>query len=373
MDSSFEYGAHFGLRVLVLPVHPIKVAEYQKYLSLLKQRARIALADVPLSTPHSSVSSSIAPTPTTRGHLNLEFVEAWDYDLAWLEEFEIYRRVLAVVGILDCAEWANVPDGLSEGAACFKEQMQEPNRVPQGVFAKRCYAFSPSDGQSDNTEGLVVIPNVGDQAFYVHTLLAELASGILAGLSQTMTSLETRTYIATPREKPSHTENVANSYFPPVTSAASEAYVSSDRKANHTAKQPSSSTGSTMIQHSSRGASPQTFESTMFASPLQSVSKNRVATLASSGGSASASALPEAPDAKARKRQPARVAKLKGDLYCLAGRIGEGMNWCAEARTASLWVKPYRNLCDSVTMKLSRSQSQRVIPYGKLQQQKRAS
>lgn len=188
MEDYFSYGAQFALRVLVLPVHPIRTSEYSKHLTLLRQNTRIPLADVPPSLPASfgsssstSIHSLLAPTPTSRGFLNLEFVEAWDKEQAWLEDFQIHRRIVAVVGILDCEEWANEADGLAEGATAFEQQVQELE-LERPVFAKRCYAFNPEEEQKDNAKGLVVIPNVGDAAFYIHTLLAELSSGILAGL-----------------------------------------------------------------------------------------------------------------------------------------------------------------------------------------------
>lgn len=189
MEDYFSYGAHFALRVLVLPVHPIRTSEYSKRLKLLRQNTRIPLADVPPSLSSSSGGSSsstsihalLAPTPTSRGFLNLELVEAWDKEQSWLEEFQVHRRIVAVIGILDCEEWANEADGLAEGATAFEQQVQELE-LERPIFAKRCYAFNPAEEQKDNTKGLVVIPCVGDAAFYMHTLLAELSSGILAGL-----------------------------------------------------------------------------------------------------------------------------------------------------------------------------------------------
>lgn len=187
MDSSFAYGTHFALSVLVLPVHPIKISEYQLRLSLLRQHTRIALADVPAIPPPgletstgqpSYIVPTLLPTPTSRGNINLEFVETWDKELRWLEEFQIHRRVVAVIGIVDCSEWHNE---LKDAVAAFAELALE--QAPPDVFVRRCYGFNPGEAQTDNAEGLVLVPTVGDPAFYVHTLLAEVCSGLLAGLS----------------------------------------------------------------------------------------------------------------------------------------------------------------------------------------------
>lgn len=238
MDVSSAYGGHFALRVLVLPVHPIRKSEYHKHLELLRKQTRIALADVPPTSathvgpvngsssssssnltkaasdavPSTTIHSSLAPTPTSRGHLNLEFVEDWQSNyggLGWLEDFQINRRTMAVVGIMDCGEWE---DDLSEGAASFNRSVFE-NGPPSGVFAKRCYAFNPSETQKDNAEGLVVIPTVGDLSFYINTLLAELASGILAGLSNVVSG-SYLVYLATRMEHVVKTKVEADCHRP---------------------------------------------------------------------------------------------------------------------------------------------------------------
>lgn len=185
MEADYAYGAHFALRVLVLPVVPLREQEYARQLALLRQHSRIALADVPpTTTAGEPVSPLLAPTPASRGFLNLNFVETWNPELAYLNEYQVHRKVMGVVGLLDCAEWTGEGgDGdLQDGARAFREVLKRD--APTGIFASRCYAFNPRESQNDNAEGLVVIPNVGDLDFYINTLLAELASNMLAGISQ---------------------------------------------------------------------------------------------------------------------------------------------------------------------------------------------
>ena len=185
MDAASGYGQHFSLKVLVLPVVPIRKSEFAKHLELLKQHSRIALADIPPPpSGTSSILSTLLPTPVSRGFLNLSFVTEWDQSQGWLEEFQIHRKVHAVLGILDCTEWQDesIGEGLHDGARRFQELVAQ--MAPRDVSARRCYAFNPGEAHKDNTEGMVIIPNVGDLGFYLGTLLAELASGILAGLSR---------------------------------------------------------------------------------------------------------------------------------------------------------------------------------------------
>lgn len=184
MDAEYAFGTHFALRVLVFPVTPIRKDEYARQLALLRQHSRIALADVPPSTTGEAVNSLLAPTPASRGFLNLNFVEAWDPELAWLEEFQVHRKVMGAIGLMDCAEWTGKGDRGDLQAATDKYRKIIADDAPPGLFAHRCYAFNPRDDQNDNAEGLVIIPNVGDLDFYVNTLLAELTSSVLAGISR---------------------------------------------------------------------------------------------------------------------------------------------------------------------------------------------
>ena len=52
------------------------------------------------------------------------------------------------------------------------------------------------------------------------------------------------------------------------------------------------------------------------------------------GQSRPASMMVESTDAKSRKRLPGRLSKLRGDIYCLAGRISEGLAWYARQALA---------------------------------------
>lgn len=196
MDESFQYASKFSLRILVIPVVPIKTAVYASHLSQLRrQHSRIALADVPPPSIASgqSLSSLLHPTHLSKGFLLLDFISPddlararLDAQLGWLHEFEVHRRITAVLGILDCTEWADEAEGLKEGAEAFQEQAEALDLRMDQLFARRCFAFKPTEGQKDTSNGLVVIPSVGDLAFYTNTLMAEMCSSILVGLSNTV-------------------------------------------------------------------------------------------------------------------------------------------------------------------------------------------
>ena len=453
MDSASSYIHHFSLKILVLPVTPIRTQEFERHFQLLEDHSRIALADVPpptagsssgagsrngprsngavpgaslgagsssaaglpasdrpasvtgpaASSSKSSANALLAPTPASRGFLNLRFVRHWDSKehaehQAWLEEFQFHRKVVAVIGILDCAEWDGqeqdaalgmdvqprhpMPDqakaeglqearhgqtpppprsdsdalagqekapavqgrALKDGAKLFHEMVY--SRAPRDIFAKRCYAFNPADHQSDDADGLVLIPTVGDLGFYIHTLLAELSSSILAGLSRAvslvsllagrsarswanemplgqsrqMISLDSRSFVAMPRERPLFANG--GDYF------AKSRPASLDGKSEHphrlSAPQPQAAT---------RAASPQTVPGSALA-PIPGASTRAPSPMAFSASARSVSATgspADAIDSKTRKRLAGRLQKLRGDLYCLAGRTVEGMAWCVIA------------------------------------------
>ena len=86
------------------------------------------------------------------------------------------RRVLGVIGIIDAQEWPELTDALEE----FNTIVTGLRFIP---LATRCYAFDLGEGQTDEVKGVVVVPDIGGLAFYMGTLLVDLAASILHELS----------------------------------------------------------------------------------------------------------------------------------------------------------------------------------------------
>lgn len=146
---------------------------------------------------------------------------------------------------------------------------------------------------------------------FIHSVLYSLTR-----CSQ-LASLDGRSYIPSPRERPR--SNAVGTSTPDYFSPPADARLSVESSAG-------------AIGTSYRGPSPHIFDSTRTPSPSQAMPKSRIISMSGPSGSAPVQ-LPEAPDAKARKKTAGRAAKLRGDLYCVAGRVTEGMNCYTEAIT----------------------------------------
>lgn len=167
-------GSNATIQVLLVPVQPVKRTSYAQLAALIRNFTRIRLRDVP-TDPRGPAAAPLSASPTASGSLLFNYVDVYSRSQAYLYEFQLSRRTLGIIGIVDCAEW----DDLEEAQQEFQRLLgQHPT-----VLATRCYAFNPQDGQNDNVDGLVVIPNVGDMHFYVATLLADFAASVLHGLS----------------------------------------------------------------------------------------------------------------------------------------------------------------------------------------------
>lgn len=122
-------------------------------------------------------------SPTTPGALLFDYLTPTTYasshPLSFLSEFQIHRRIHGIIGILDCSEYTD--GALTDALSSFQESLKDLPRT----FATKVYGFDPTGAQVQEGrgikegEGLVMIPGTGDVGFYLNTLLADFASGVL--------------------------------------------------------------------------------------------------------------------------------------------------------------------------------------------------
>ena len=93
------------------------------------------------------------------------------------DEFQIHKRALGIIGIVDCQNTAN----LTQVSLEFRQLV---SKFP-GVLCTRCFAFEPTDNHADNEPGIVMIPNQGREQlmFYLSTMIEDLAVNFLKTLS----------------------------------------------------------------------------------------------------------------------------------------------------------------------------------------------
>ena len=270
------------LKILLVPVQPIRREVHSEHTALIKQFTKIPVRDVP--TDPRGPAAPCTALPTSNGSLLFQYLEAYPRSQAYLEEFQLSRRVLGLIGVLDCSEWDDLQEGKLEFDRLVKQHPQ--------VLATRLFAFHPSEAQQDDVEGLVVIPNVGDPNFYMATLMADFSASLLHGLSDLASAMEKRLAVEGPSEA------IIPDVLAPLNTRTSTSSIV-------------------------RTSTPDAFRRTSTPNPTDSMD----------GNSKRFSTIPDvsAMDKSNRRKMQGRVLKLKADLRTLAGRWSEATNLYNEA------------------------------------------
>lgn len=296
MDLAIDVTSSCRVRVLLVPVSPIKKSTFYKYVELVKTFHLVRLGDV---TPDlkKGANAMFSSQVFQEGQMHFQFITHWTREHAELEDFQPHRRIFGVIGIMDCQEWKN--KDLSGG---YKQFSQDLDQYPTAV-ATRCFAFDPSETQEDDTKGLIMIPNVGNMSFYMSTMICDFASEILeqfAILANRIQKLET---LESPVPNNNHTPARRDQHRlsqPPLTISPSHSSQLIHKRAS--LQTPASPTQ--QQQQQQRHHHHHRFSTT---------------TALNSAGSTGESA-------RTRKRTPGRIRKLLGDFYLLAGRLPDAVN-----------------------------------------------
>ncbi|KAL2915792.1 hypothetical protein HK105_204739 [Polyrhizophydium stewartii] len=337
------------IRILVVPVHPIRRDTFQTYFHLLSQFACVALPDL---TPPDSRTNKFTEQLYHDGFLHLRFVTDHHRDHAALEEIQLNRQVLGVIGIMHCQQ----APSLAQGHKRFQQILQ---RYPSAL-AQRCFGFEPSDAQADDVKGLIMIPNVGDISFYLQTMINDFTSDLLLAFGSLAGQIERRSMISGPlmvspmlqlANPPQQQQQQQQQPFSPAmpSSAATASIIGSPASAANTLAPPTPAASSAFAIHmppsahfaggplpadrsrESSAGNPLTHDTPVSALGMTGVAPPGTQQLSIEGGNLSSANLSFGfgnllnPD-KARKRTPARIQKLLGDLYLLAGRLDLAMS-----------------------------------------------
>ncbi|KAF9427066.1 hypothetical protein BGZ94_005533 [Podila epigama] len=298
MDT-VNFTAAARIRVLLVPVGPIKKATFERHAKMLRNHNSVKLEEVSMSprTENSFFSQNVPH----EGQLYFQFVTSYSNEHQYLEEFQMHRRVFGVIGIMDCQEW---PDG--NMVAGYQQFQQILAKYPSAV-ANQCFAFDPSEQQPDDPRGggIIMIPNVGNTSFYLRVLICDLARTILTEFENLAASIGKRQDI----ESPNPAISLYGARGPHNGPSPSSAVVSSMPDMSNGMKPltapPSAMTTSGTSNHS------RSMSSSGFASmnPTNQYLQPTVVT-----------------DQRLRKRTAARAQKLYGDLYLIAGRLSDAVS-----------------------------------------------
>ncbi|CAG8526638.1 6126_t:CDS:10 [Ambispora leptoticha] len=304
------FSAPGRIRVLLVPVHPIKASVFQKHVELVKKFGVVKLGDV---TPdmRGVQKTMFSAQAFHEGQLHFNFVTHYESEHAYLEEFQMHRKILGVIGIMDCQEWSNLPDG--------HRKFSEILKTYPTVIAHRCFAFNPAETQPDDTKGLIMIPNVGNMGFYMSTMICDFASDILTEFGNVAAAIEKKSIIDSPKisstsmlsphnlptPQTRHTLPINTSYPVPELKAPPQVPLTPPSTAMTTAAMGGTTPG---------------------VSTKDNFYHSRTFSSASLANFASQAAMVPI-DIKLKKRTPGRVQKLIADLYLMSGRLPDAVTF----------------------------------------------
>ncbi|KAH8117559.1 Trs120-domain-containing protein [Phellopilus nigrolimitatus] len=190
MDQAFASLAH--IRILVLPVGSIQRSSFEEWSAMVRDFDEIRLSDVPGDSRDDK--ARFMPNPLATGSLLLNYAtHPPSPSRSGLDLFRPSDFVLGVVGIASCSQ----SDALSSIYSQFNGSLAElfPSS-PMFPLSQNCLVFEEGNGNTNlnvgnHMPGLVVIPSMmGNKKLYIGTLLAELCSNILGEFSIMVKALE---------------------------------------------------------------------------------------------------------------------------------------------------------------------------------------
>ncbi|TPX33913.1 hypothetical protein SmJEL517_g03387 [Synchytrium microbalum] len=283
------------VRILLVPIGPIRRDTFAKYVDIFNQFGVLSLVDLTPPDP-KSFSNRFTESLFHEGLMYFNFVTTYNQEHAPLEEFELQKQVMGIIGIMHCQQ-APV---FSEGSRKFQQVLA---RYP-GCLASRLFAFEPSENQADDTKGIIMIPNVGDVSFYLNTMMSDFSSEILKAFGNMAAHFEKKQLIVAPNmvlavlqpESPggNSVNSMQNSPMPERPTTPNVLTLSRPPSAH------------VLLSDKTSGLDQTNSSATAFGAALGSV------------GAAMGSLLVAD---KNKRRTPGRVLKLIGDIYLMAGRL----------------------------------------------------
>lgn len=268
--------------------------------------------------------------------------------LAFLADLQTHRRVQGIIGILDASEYTS--HSLDDALASFQASLKA---LPK-TFATKVYGFGANEGQLEQaravkeSEGLVMVPSEGDVGFFLKTILAEFASGILWEFSNTVRPLFPRARPARPLTRPAHMQAAQLESRTSIPTPQEHDSLSLQRAVSRASVESGRSyhvpdRGTPPLQHSSVmngtgvAAPPQSHPHTVpngvstapkrdsLAFGTASLSSSPKPILPSTSAASGVATTAQLVDARARRRVAGREKKLMGDMWLLSGRPQEAI------------------------------------------------
>ncbi|KAI0818742.1 transport protein Trs120 or TRAPPC9 TRAPP II complex subunit-domain-containing protein [Irpex lacteus] len=365
-----DFGSLARIRILLLPVGPIKRTTFAHWASEIRTFENIRLGDIPADAREER--ARFMPGPLASGHVHLSFpTHPLPPTHTQLSLFRPSDFPLGVIGIASCSpsssssssHTSSPPSSSSHPSSStnhaqtlstIQSQFQETvsRTFPEGSaypLAQNCFVFEEGEedvgdvGGSAHTPGVVVIPGMmGNKKIYVGTLLADLCSSILAEFANVVQALESplgneylnaalfpllppASSMPLPLSSSSHTSTSDSLNIPMRSSLPPLPHPSSQPDLNTSSSLLRSKTPTplTMKRNSSIGPGPPTSPYRQASLPLQS-SVNGGLGMGGMGGKKKVTAI-------GAVSSHGRLFKVLGDFFLLAGRTMDASVWFTEA------------------------------------------
>ncbi|KAF5380960.1 hypothetical protein D9615_003973 [Tricholomella constricta] len=289
-------------------VGTIPQSSFEKYAAEIRSFDSVRLGDIPAD--HKDERARFMPSPLSTGYLHLSFpTHPPPRSHLPLSLLRPSHFPLAVIGVAACSK----TDSLSSVYAQFNSSLIDifPSDAIYPL-AKNCFVFEESDDTNlslgDDLPGLVVLPSMmGNKKLYIGTLLADLCSQILGEFGVVVQALES----------PLGNEYLNSTLLPTIPPLSEIPEPLNGSKRDSLPPLPSHNSQPDMSRASF----------TLSAAPMKRTS--------SGPGFRQSSMNPQ----PARKRMStigaasshARLFKVLGDLFLLAGRPEDALVWYLEA------------------------------------------
>ncbi|KAI6022691.1 TRAPP II complex [Pisolithus marmoratus] len=313
-SNAFASLAH--VRILLVPVGPIPSDIFEAHAAEIKAFDSIRLGDIPGDA--KGEKARFMPSPLSSGHLHLSFTSHPTSPAQTpLYLFRPSHFNHAVIGVASCTSSYTLEAAQEQLENILIDIFPGSSTSPP---SKVCFVFQSEDNASGNSSevppGLVLIPSVmGNKKLYIGTLLADLCSQILGEFGRVVHVLET----------PAGNDCLNATLFP-VLFTGGDMSVGIDSRLYLSAPVPSTALSS---------QSQLNLNAPMLANANHGIKRNS-SIGPGSFPSSSSHRLSALPPVKIRSSvvgttSHARLYKVYGDFFLLAGRTQDAKIWYQEA------------------------------------------
>ena len=184
-NSTIEVGQRFSdarcMKVVIINVGNMPTSKFREYEALIKAFNVFDLDEIKAEILDNKLTHF--PAQDRKGKIYLNYVDSKSSERSDIEELQIHRKVLGVIGVVHCPTYKDLSSAKKDFASLSNQYTSS--------IAKICLAFSPLNDQDDLERGIVImIPSVGKIGFYLSRLLLDFTKTLLQNLETYFESID---------------------------------------------------------------------------------------------------------------------------------------------------------------------------------------